>query len=87
MTFDEANKAAQERIPIMVTGGTAVTLYGNIIYKRIVLVGNAYDDYGRRKPVVQLLGMNNNGILTCELSDVELAPNCPEILKKRVLEA
>lgn len=87
MTFDEAKRAGKVRVPIIVTGATAFKI-GTIKFRRIRSVRRDFDPYGRSEDLVELVDMKaGNSVLICPLSDIDFAPDCPEFLKKRVLEA
>ncbi len=87
MTFDQAKRAGKARVPIVVIGATAAKI-GAITFKRIRSVRIEFDAYGRDEDFVELVDKKaGNSTLVCPLADIDFAPDCPDTLKKLVLEA
>lgn len=87
MTFDEACKVAKLRAPVVVTGPTAHKI-GSIVFQRIKSVTREFDQRGRPSETVDVVDRaGEHSICHCPLSDIAIAPSCPEILKKLISEA
>lgn len=87
MTFDQAKRAGKVRAPVTVIGPTAAKI-GKLTFKRIRSVRREFDSYGKGEDFVELVDKKaGNSTLLCPLADIDFAPDCPETLKKLVLEA